>query len=79
MRNNKSLSGDLLEDSRGNEGSASRRSNGDVSREATDRHTAHQTERNSQTTFKPRCIDLTPDAPVNIGYMGGIRMPKTSA
>ena len=28
---------------------------------------------------KPRRIDLTPDALVNIGYVGGIRMPKPSA
>jgi hypothetical protein len=74
MRDNKSSSDDLLEEPQGNEGSASRQNNGADSREATDPHTAHQAEKNLQNTFKPRRIDLTPDAPVNIGYIGGVRM-----
>ena len=75
MRDNKS-SDDLLEEPRENLGCANRRSNGVASGEATDPHTAHQPEKQPQNTFKPQRIDLMPEAPVNIGYVGGIRMPR---
>ena len=79
MSDNKSSSDDLLEDSRGSEGSASGRSNGLISTEDTDLHTAHRAETNPHETFKPRRINLTPEAPVNIGYVGGIQKPKSRA
>lgn len=34
-------------------------------------------EKNPQKPFKPQRIDLTPEQPVNIGYVGGVRLPKT--
>ena len=34
---------------------------------------------NLPKSFKSRCIDLTPKKPVNIGYVGGVRVPKTKA
>ena len=79
MRNNKSLSDDLLKDSRGSEGSASWRSNRVVATEKTDPYAAHHAEENPPKPFKPRRIDFTPDAPVNIGYVGGIQKPKSRA
>ncbi len=75
MTDNKSLD-DLLEEPRESLGSANRRSNGFASGEATDPDTAHQAERNPQNKFKPQRIDLTAEAPVNLGYVGGIRMPR---
>jgi len=77
MRDNNSLD-DLLEEPRESLGSANTRNNRVASGEATDPYTAHQPERNPQNTFKPRRIDLTPEEPVNIGYVGGIRMPEKS-
>ena len=77
MRDNKSSSDNLLEEPRESLGSVNRRSNGVDLGEATDPYTAHQPEKQPQNTFKPRCIDLTPAAPVNIGYLGGVRMLKT--
>jgi len=79
MRDNKSSLDDLLEERRGSQRSASTRNNRADSREAPDPHTAHRAEDTPPKPFKPKRIDLTPDAPVNIGYVGGIRMPKTSA
>ncbi len=73
MRDSKSLD-DQLEEPRESQGSANRRSNGVASTEATDPHTRHQAEGSPRNTFKPRRIDLTPDAPVNIGYVGGVRL-----
>ena len=28
---------------------------------------------------KPQRIDLTPPEPMNLGYVGGVRVPKTNA
>jgi hypothetical protein len=35
-----------------------------------------EAERNPQQPFEPKCIDLTPTEPANIGYVGGVRLPK---
>lgn len=78
MRGNKSSSDDPLEEPRTYLRSATRRDNGVVSTKATNPLTAHQPEKNAQK-FQPRRIDLTPEAPVNIGYVGGIRMPNSDA
>ena len=37
-----------------------------------------EAEKNPQKP-KPQLIDLTPEEPVNIGYMGGVRVRKTNA
>ena len=74
MRDKISPSDDLLEDPRGSGGSASTPNNGVLSTEDTDAYTAHRAENNPHETFQPRRIDLTPDAPVNIGYAGGVRL-----
>jgi hypothetical protein len=26
--------------------------------------------------FKPKCVDNTPDEPVNLGYVGGVQKPR---
>ncbi len=33
-------------------------------------------EENLQLAFKPKRVELTPDAPINVGYVGGVRKPK---
>jgi hypothetical protein len=47
-------------------------------RPATDQPTGHEAEKIPHE-FKPQLIDLTPEEPVNIGYVGGVRVPKTDA
>lgn len=79
MRDNKSLPDNLLEEGRESLDSASSRNSGIDSSAPTGPHAAHHDERNPRSTFKPLRINLTPDAPVNMGYVGGVRMPKKRA
>jgi len=71
MRDNKSSSDNLLEEPRESLGSVNRRSNGVDLGEATDPYTAHQAENIPQKP-KPQRLDLTPEEPINIGYVGGV-------
>jgi hypothetical protein len=47
-----------------------------IAQSATDKPTGHEPEKNPQQP-KPQHINLTPEEPVNIGFVGGVRMPKT--
>jgi hypothetical protein len=38
-----------------------------------------EAERTPPKPFKPQRVDLTPEEPVNIGYAGGVRVPKPNA
>jgi hypothetical protein len=49
-----------------------------LTRPAADQPAAHEAEENPQKP-NPRRIDLTPPEPLNFGYIGGVRMPKTNA
>jgi hypothetical protein len=48
-----------------------------LTRAATDQPAAHDAEKNPSKP-ESRLIDLTPQEPVNIGYAGGVRVPKKS-
>jgi hypothetical protein len=47
--------------------------------QATEQHPEGPAEENLSKPFKPQRIDLTPTEPVNIGYVGGVRVPKKTA
>lgn len=49
-----------------------------ISRPATDRAAQDNPEKNPQKPV-PQRIDLTPEEPVNLGYVGGVRVPKSNA
>jgi len=44
-------------------------------RPATDQPAGHDADKIPQKP-KPQRIELTPPSPVNIGYVGGVRVPK---
>jgi hypothetical protein len=44
--------------------------------EATDQHPKDPANENPAKPFNTECIDLTPELPTNIGYVGGVRVPK---
>lgn len=35
-----------------------------------------EAEKSPQKPFQPQRVDLTPDEPVNIGYVGGVQLPR---
>jgi hypothetical protein len=49
-----------------------------IARPATDQPTRPEAEKHPQKA-KPRRVDLTPAKAVNIGYVGGVRVPETNA
>jgi hypothetical protein len=53
-----------------------REDNGTVPTEGATPRSEHPANEKPPTPFKPKRIDLTPDEPVNIGYVGGVRRPK---
>jgi hypothetical protein len=46
-----------------------------LARPLADQHTAHNAESNPPKP-KPQRVDLTPEEPRNIGYVGGVRVSK---
>jgi hypothetical protein len=49
-----------------------------IAQPANDPSAQDYAEKNPQKPFKPQRIDLTPTEPVNIGYVGGVRLPKAN-
>jgi hypothetical protein len=47
--------------------------------EATDQHPKDPVNENPAKPFNTECIDLTPELPTNIGYVGGLPLPKKKA
>jgi hypothetical protein len=76
MTDYKSSSSDLLAARLTNLDSANTRNSGVDSKEAMDQQADNPTDENPPKPFKPKCIDLTPEYEgLNIGYVGGVRMP----
>jgi hypothetical protein len=76
VRDSKSSS-DQLEDRPGNLGYANRQHTGVDSSEALALDSEHPSDKNPPKPFKPKRIDLTPEnEEFNIGYVGGIFVPK---
>ena len=46
--------------------------------EAAGQNLKQLSEENLQMAFKPKRVELTPDAPINVGYVGGVLKPKDS-
>ena len=46
--------------------------NNELARPAEDRPAGPEAEKNPPKPFEPQSIDLTPEEPVNIGYVGGV-------
>ena len=44
--------------------------------EPIDRHPEVPADENPAKPFNSVCIDLTPALPTNVGYVGGVRVPK---
>jgi hypothetical protein len=44
--------------------------------EPIDQHSEEPADENPAKPFNSVCIDLTPALPTNVGYVGGVRVPK---
>jgi hypothetical protein len=67
MRNDQSSSDNMRRE---------RRDSGTVSTELTAQGSERLANGNPPKPFKPKRINLTPDEPVNVGHLGGVRRPK---
>ena len=78
MTDNKSSPGDVLAAQFVNLESAGTRNTAADSTEAPDQRPENPADKNPPQPFKPKCIliEPPPGETLNIGYVGGVRMPK---